>query len=260
MGRKLRKQRVALRFRRREQIKIHLRTVLVRTSILALVVGFGFGISAGPNSAVATFLRNHTPTVQLAIPTPLTGVPAASELPAQKVWLWVPGSGIYVNQQVTRKYPAVRKVTINRAWRKNEVTVRLEPRVPLVLWNGRGFDRDGVQFSVMPEAWKTMPQAQYQTQFSAQDLGRWTSQLASNYLLWMKIQTIKQDAYGIVELTLKSGTSVIWGLPEKELAARKAQALLRVLDDMHTHSGGSARADLRFFDQGRIIVMPKLSK
>ena len=33
--------------------------------------------------------------------------------------------------------------------------------------------------------------------------------------------------------------------------------LARVLDDAHKNMSGAARADLRFFDQGRIIVLPK---
>jgi len=60
-----------------------------------------------------------------------------------------------------------------------------------------------------------------------------------------------------MELTLKTGTVVTWGTLETESTSRKAQTLLRVLDDAHNNLGGAARADLRFFEQGRIIVLPK---
>ena len=37
----------------------------------------------------------------------------------------------------------------------------------------------------------------------------------------------------------------------------RSVALLRVLEDAHENLGGAALTDLRFFDEGRIIVKPK---
>src|SRR5207302_614257 len=124
-------------------------------------------------------------------------------------------------------------------------------------WKGAGFDRDGVLFAITPGAWKVLPQASFASGASKPELGRWLARLAAMTSLWSQVASLKQDAYGTLELTLKTGAVVVWGLPETGTLARKAQILARVLDDTHHHLGGTARADLRFFDQGRIIVRPK---
>lgn len=259
-SRRLRKQKVALRFRRREQIKTVAQVAAKRSVIAALIVGIGMGVAMGRNSLLSQFMRTHTPAVRMNQPQALVGIPALQEVPANTLWLWVPGVGTWMEKQICRKYPAVKKVRVSRSWTSNTIQLYLEPRVPLVMWNGQGFDREGVIFQTLAAAWKALPQASFNPNASRIDLGAWLYRMSAYYPMWSQIAAIKQDAYGTIEVILKSGIVIVWGSAEKEPSASKAQAMLRVIDDMHTHSGGTARADLRFFDQGRIIVVPKSAR
>jgi hypothetical protein len=135
--------------------------------------------------------------------------------------------------------------------------VHLEPRVPLVSWHGAGFDQDGVLFGMTPGVWNALPQVDFLPTASRQDIRRWLTGLAAVPEVWSEVSFIKENSFETMELTLKSGAVVIWGALETETLGRKAQTLARVLDDAHKNLGGAARADLRFFDQGRIIVLPK---
>ncbi len=260
MASRLRKQRVALRFKRREQLRFRIHTALRRSIVVALVVGFGVGVVAGRDSILSRFVRQHTPQIRVVLPNALAGLPVLAELPQNAFLLWLPGVPFWLDKKLRRKYVAVRRVRLAKSWRTNSVLIQLEPRVPLVLWNNQGFDREGVSFPARPGAWKDLPQASFTASTGRVDLGRWLMRLASYYPFWSRVIALKQDMYGALELTTKSGTVILWGQPEKESIGKKVQALLRVLDDMHAHSGGTAWADLRFFDQGRIIVLPKSSR
>ena len=257
MAARLRKQRVALRFRRREQLKQTIRQGVVRSATLALIVGFGAVLFAKRNSVILRFVRQHTPRVTVQSPETLVGLPVVAQLPQNSSWLWFPGSGWIVEHGLCRHYPAVRSVFLERHFQNNSVIVHLVPRVPLVTWNGQGFDRDGVLFAITPGAWKALPRAVFLASGSKRELGAWLFRLQGITPLWSQVLSLRQDAYGAVELTLRTGTLVVWGPTEIPTAGRKAQTLVRVLDDAHQHLGGTAQADLRFFDQGRIIVRPK---
>ena len=257
MSPRIRKQRVTLRFRRREQLKHHVRIALVRSVALALVAGFGVGLVAGHDAYVFRFLKRHTPEVTISMPEALVGLPVLSDLPQNRLWLWFPGSAFLLEKRLARKFTAVRAVRFNRELAANRVVVHVDPRIPLVTWGGAGFDRDGVLFAITPGTWKVLPQASFAPGASKPELGRWLARLSAMTDLWPQVTSIKQDAYGTLELTLKAGAVVVWGLPETGSLARKAQILARILDDAHHHLGGAGRADLRFFDQGRIIVRPK---
>jgi hypothetical protein len=258
--RKLRKQKITLRFKRREHIKTRVRAVVTRSVVLALLAGFGMGIAAGPDSMLSRFVRLHTPQVEITLPQALTGLPIFTELPSHSFWLWLPGMEGWTQRRITKRYAAVHRVRFKKFWNANRVQVHVYPRVPLVMWNGKGFDREGRLFPTHPAAWKFLPQAQFQSHYARAELGRWLGRLANVFPLWSQVVSIRQDSSSALELTLKTGAIIIWGLPENEGFARKIQALQRVLDDMHTNFGGAARADLRFFDQGRIIVLPKSVK
>lgn len=257
MARKLRKQKVALRFKRREQLKDSLRTMVVRSAALALVVGFAAGLVAGRDSFVPRFIHRHTPDIDVQESPSLIGLPVLTKLPNRRFWLWLPGSALWLERRICRDYPAVRSVSLERSFEKNRVRIHLEPRVPLVSWNGSGLDQDGVLFAITPGTWDVLAQASFLEGADKRDLGRWLFHLAGVQGFWPQVVSIHQDLSEGLSLTLKTGTRVIWGPLETGIAAHKAQTLVRVLDDAHKNMGGAARADLRFFDQGRIIVLPK---
>jgi hypothetical protein len=257
LARKFRKQKVALRFKRREQLKHRLRAVGVRGVALALLVGFGVGLVTGGDSFASRFMRRHTPQIDLAMPPSLAGLPVLSEFPKNPFWLWFPGSGFWLERRVCRRYPAVRSLRLERRFSANRLTAHVEPRIPLVVWNGSGFDQEGVLFPVTPGAWKTLPEADFPVASGKRDLGRWLARMAAMDVLWPQVTSVRQGPSGSMELSLSAGASILWGPPESDPSSAKAQALTRVLDDAHQHLGGAASADLRFFEQGRIIVRPK---
>jgi cell division septal protein FtsQ len=257
LARKFRKQKVALRFKRREQLKHRLRAVGVRGIVLALIVGFGAGLVTGGDSYAFRFMCRHTPQIELAMPPPLARLPVLAELPKNPFWLWSPGSGFWLQRRVCRLHPEVRNVQLERYFDANRLTVRVEPRVPLVVWNGSGFDQEGALFAIAPGAWKALPEADFLATAGKRDLGRWLARLAAMNALWPQVASIRQSPSGDMELSLLSGAVILWGPPDLDPSSAKAQALTRVLDDAHQHLGGAASADLRFFEQGRIIVRPK---
>jgi hypothetical protein len=257
LPRKARKQHIALRFKRREQLKRRLRVVGVRSIALALVVGFGSGLVTGGNSFASRFIQRHTPQINLNMPQALAGLPILAELPKHRFCLWFPGSGLWLQRRVCRSYLAVRTVHLERHFEANRLTVRLEPRIPLVSWNGSGFDQDGALFAITPGTWKALPAASFLSTVDRRDLGRWLAGLASIAELWPQVTAIRQEPAETMELTLKTGTVILWGPLGSEPVERKARTLARVLDDAHKNMGGAALADLRFFEQGRIIVRPK---
>jgi hypothetical protein len=229
----------------------------VRSVAVALVAGFGAGLVANHDSILLQFLKRHTPQVAIKLPQTLAGLPVLADVPQNHLWLWLPGSAWWLERKLTHKYSAVHSVFFERQIQANGVVVHVMPRVPLVTWNGMGFDGDGVLFAITPGTWKALPQAVFLSTAAKPELGRWLARLERMTPLWSQIGLIKQDAYGTLELTLKTGSVVIWGPPDTGSLTRKAETLLRILDDAHHHLGGTARADLRFFDQGRIIVRPK---
>ena len=258
--RRSRRQRVTFRFKRREQLKTHVRTIVLRTTALAIIVGGGAWLMTGGDSIAVRFMRAHTPQFGVNSPQTLTGLPLAGDLPTNRLWLWFPGSGYWVEKRVCRQYTAVRGVWLERHYLTNKVVAHLVPRVPLVTWNGAGFDCDGMLFAITPGTWNVLPQASFLAAAHKKELGQWLAKLAAVPEVWSQILSIRQSSPETLELTLKTGTIVIWGSAENESLTRKAQTLVRVLDDAHKNMGGTARADLRFFDQGRIIVRPKSVK
>jgi len=257
LPRKPRKQRVTLRFKRREQMKNRLRAVGLRGVVFALLVGFGAGLVTGKDSYASRFVRIHTPQIDRNMPQVLAGLPVLAELPHNRFWLWFPGSGFWLERRILRTYLAVRTVRLERHFESNRVTLHLEPRIPLVSWGGSGFDQDGVLFAITPGTWKTLPEASFLSTTEKRDLGRWLAGMASIAEVWPQVTSVRQDPAEMMELTLKTGTVILWGALSFDPVERKARTLARVLDDAHKNMGGTALADLRFFEQGRIIVRPR---
>jgi len=128
---------------------------------VALAVGFGAGLVTGGDSFLSRFLQRHTPQIGVNSPQTLAGLPLLTTLPKNRIWLWFPGSGFWLKTRVCRQYAAVRSVWLERRLESNRIVVHLEPRVPLVTWNGSGFDREGVLFAITPGTWKALPQASF---------------------------------------------------------------------------------------------------
>jgi hypothetical protein len=257
LPRKIRKQRVALRFRRREQLKHRWRRGLTRSISGVLILGFGIWLFSGGHSFSSRFIEAHRPVIDVNSPQTLAGLPINAQLPADRFWLWFPGAEIPVQKRICSAFRSVRRVRFERHIIANHLVIRLEPRIPLVVWNGAGFDQEGVLFAITPGTWGAMPHVNFPNGINKSEISAWLARLSHVTEIWSQVSTVTQTPNGEIDMTLKTGTVVKWGTPEDNALTRKAQTLARVLDDAHNHLGGTAIADLRFFDQERIIVKPK---
>jgi hypothetical protein len=255
--RRPRKQRVALRARRREVLAGQLRTVLTRTGYL-LVAGIVFFAFAKYGDVLAvSFLHDYTPDLKIQTPSSLQGLSIAELLPHSRFSLWYPWTGYGLARRVRAKHSAVRDVELHRDFTARSVEVRLIPRAPIVQWNHQGVDAEGVIFAMSPEVAEKLPKATLLSAASVPALGRWLARASAVTEFWRRVKEVKGDARGQLAVLTESGTWVTWGRPDVEGVREKAVTLVRVLEDAHAHLGGAATADLRFFDEGRIIVKPK---
>jgi len=225
--------------------------------VLALVVGLGVGLVSGGDSVVLRILHRHVPRMMISASPAVAGIPVASAFPKNLIWLWIPGSGYPLQKKLCQQFSAIRAVRLSRSFTSNTITVNVDPRVPLVTWNGAGFDCEGMLFAITPGTWKVMPQAVFLPTARKREIGHWLAALSNSTEIWTQILSIRQDASEAIALTLKTGTVVVWGPPDQIAFSDKARVLARILDDAHKNMGGAASADLRFFEQGRIIVRPK---
>jgi len=248
---------VTLRFKRKEHLKHRARGVFAKAIGMSIIVGIGAWLVTGGDSVLSRFMQKHTPLVSVTSPQTLAGLPVLNALPKNRLLLWFPGSGYWLKKRMCGQYASVRSVWLERHVESDRIIIHLEPRVPIVTWNGSGFDQDGIVFAITPGTWKAFPQASFLASAKKPELGRWLAKLSAMTELWSQVSSVKENSFETFDLTLKTGTLVIWGSPETETSVHKAQTLLRVLEDAHKNMGGAGVTDLRFFDQGRIIVRPK---
>ncbi len=254
---KIRKQRVVLRRKRRDELKVHARSVIYRSMAAVLAAGFVLGMLTHGDAYLYRFLQAHTPLISLKAPQALMSVPFDNELPRRKVLLWIPGVGARVEARLKVRYSQIKEVQFQRLPAQNRIVVIIEPRKPIVRWNDSGMDGEGVIFAMPPGAWSQLPRANVTATIPKDLLGRWFAELGQIPEFWNEVAAIRDDRHGNIIFDLKTGAQVTWGGPDFRGSRTKASTLCSVLKDAHEHLGGMAAADLRFFDEGRIIVRPK---
>jgi len=257
MARRVRKQRVVLRRRRKEKLKKRFRLTLARGGIFLLAGACFVALAARGDSFFLNFLARHTPVLEVKAPASMAGLPIAGEWTKNRFYLWFPWTTRRLAARIVRTYSVVKAVDFERQWGARRIIARLEPRKPLVRWQDQGMDGDGVTFPIPADAWPALPKAEFNASVSPGILGRWLSRLSQESVLWSDVASVSDDSYGSMTLFLKTGAVILWGAPEPEPPLDKVRALEEALQDAHEHLGGAARADLRFFDEGRIIVRPK---
>jgi len=253
VSKRVRKQRVALRARRRDDLARQMQQSALRLSVVAVCAVAVFCFAMNSDSVLHRFIRRHTPTVTLQTPPALTGIPFYTELPDQRIWLWIPGVSGRIGRQWSIRYPALEKVRVEKNWSANRITFLLRPRTPLVDWNRRGVDASGVVFPLSVTPGMPLPRLESASASLSPGIGPWLEQLSQSTLFWSQVSHIKEDKRGHWLIGLQNGLSVVWGeaLPEK--TDLRLKAFLRVQADAESN-GGWRQIDLRFFDEGRIIV------
>lgn len=198
-------------------------------------------------------LARHTPTLTVNAPDGMGALPIHQYVPTHRWLLWVPGVDLYVAHRMKRHFPSVKEAKVIGDFQGNRVVVHLDARQPLVLWNGFGIDAEGVVFPLLTEAPMTLPQLHPAHQPPAKRLGPWLAALAKLPWLWPSVTDLTENDQGHWALTSAHGPVLLWGSSDEPVAPR-AVALQKILADAQAEHGGALRADLRFFDEGRIIV------
>jgi hypothetical protein len=155
-----------------------------------------------------------------------------------------------------RANPAIKEVRFEKDFLRNQIRMRLVPRTPVLQTANQGMDTEGVLFPLPPGSWNALPRATLNGFIHAHDLGRWIAEMEKQSI-WKQVAAVSDDRMGDVAIDLQTGAHVFWGKPELFSVREKSAFLSQVLEDAHAHLGGAAQADLRFFDEGRIIVRPK---
>lgn len=255
--RKPRRQKVVLRFRHRKAMAERAKRVAKRTFILASI-GVGMvALASQGDSFFSHTVKRYTPHVDIRMAQTLTGLPLQSLLPQNPFWLWFPWTAKRVNKRLNAQFPAAQEATFERQFSEKKIIIRLEPRVPLVRWGTSGIDSEGVVFPLQEGRWTQLPKANFTSGIPAPVLGSWIKELSAVPALWETVAGLSDDKYSNLFIDTKTNTRVAWGPMDSKGAPERIASLVRVLEDAHLHLGGAASADLRFFDEGRIIVRPK---
>jgi hypothetical protein len=230
--------------------------VVMGGMITALAV-LGMEMMSRGNAWTPQYIQRHTPTVEMQAPETLAELPLLKETPPASFALWFPGTELRFRWRWLKQYPALSGVRFEKHFFDDRIIARLEPRVPLVHWADRGVDKDGVVFTLASQRWLPLPKADFPPSESLPALGRWLAEVSRIPDFWSQVVAISEDPRGEMWLDLGTGTHVAWGLPDAHIAREKARCLAMVLDDAHHRLSGAATADLRFFEEGRVIVRPK---
>lgn len=255
--RRKRKQRVVIRAKRREHRAAKARGMFLKTALTAVAGGAAFLLLTQSDSLFGRFVKEHTPAIEFKAPKMLTNPALPGALPQRPFVLWFPGTGKNVRRELMEKNPGVKGVVLERHFLENRIVVRMTPRIPILQIGEQGMDADGVIFPAPPGTWSALPRATLTNVIPRPVLGRWVAQASKNRTLWDQVVAVSDDPMGDVILDLKTGARVVWGPPEPEQIRQKTDSLIKTLEDAHDHLGGAAVIDLRFFDEGRIIVKPK---
>jgi cell division septal protein FtsQ len=171
--------------------------------------------------------------------------------------------------EITARFPAVRQASVRRDWLKRRVVVNVVMRRALSRVTRAGqpagwIDEDGMVFSapdgIYSEAGPAVEIGAAQAdgrQLSA--LARALPSLASGEGLPASVEAVRfRSSYDGWELVLRDGTSVLWGrmdwTPEK--MRRLSEALADAKSRLALKDGGSWTADLRYFEDGRVLLRP----
>jgi len=248
-----RKQRVALRARRRDDMSKQVQQAMLRLGALGACGAAIFFFAMHSDSFLHRFAREHTPVVTLQPASELAGLPFHTELPGSRIWLWVPGVTGRITRQWQQRYPAVEKVRVEKSWETQRITFLIRARTPLIEWNRRGVDSTSTVFPLAASVPANLPRLVSSGSTLSSGMGVWLKALSRYTGFWSQISFIKEDLRGHWQIHLKNGLVILWGDAQSDQTTRRLDALTRVQEDAEIH-GGMRQIDLRFFDEGRIIV------
>ncbi len=246
-----------MRPKRRVEFQRHMRRLVVVGCAAGIFLGVGKALMH-QSSWFGSMIKRHTPLLEIKAPEILAESPLLREdRPAGISW-WLPKSGWQLRKRWLETYPTVSDIRFEKRFFENRVIAHVIPRVPLVRYGNQGVDKEGVVFDlVTPERWGVLPKAVLKSPEALSPLGPFLQEVSRDSQMWKKVVAVSEDMRGDVWLNMNTGTHVAWGRPDPKDVAAKAQCLTRVLNDAHERLSGAAMADLRFFNEGRVVIRPK---
>ncbi len=165
--------------------------------------------------------------------------------------------------EILSTFPCLKNAGVSRSYLRGKLTYSVEPRKPVgtALLRGRaaGFlSDDGVIFSAPDELFEISGPALALDGASEKDLKAlavFLPQAAKAGALpaaLLKMRFVSaQDGW---QAELADGTSLQWG--DLRFTRQKFDRLREILADAHAQFGGAAGADMRYFEDGRVLLKP----
>jgi hypothetical protein len=257
LPRRSRRQRVILRPKQKIELQRQLRRVILGGVLIGGLATVSWQAISHPATWAPRYIQTHTPTLELQAPETLSTLPLLKQPPSGSFALWFPGPDARIGRKWVKENPAIAGVSFDKRFAENRVIARLEPRVPLAQWDGHALDKEGKIFPLLSNQWTPLPKGFFTASTRLPAIGRWLAEVARQPDVWNQVLAVSQDPRGDMWLEMQHGTRVAWGAPDIRLAPKKAKCLSLVLNDAHQRLSGAASADLRFFEEGRVIVRPK---
>jgi len=165
-------------------------------------------------------------------------------------------------QKILQEKPEIESVKIHRGWRK--VIVTWKERIPVgwVLKDGSkiGVDYNNKEFPLRGQwAQIELPQLDAKSISERAEVLEFMKALSHSNKEFFA-QGIQFGMLGNKSIcfNLKDGTKIYWGTPDSFEIPDKLHKLNKVFADAKSKYQGIEYVDLRFFDQGRILLKPKI--
>jgi hypothetical protein len=252
-----RKQHIVLRAKRKSELKQQFEMATLGVLVAVLLMGIVVSAVLRNDAWAPRFVHDHTPHLEFQAPDTLTDLPLLKETPTSSFMLWFPLSAWRLRHRWMEQYPALGGVHFERHYFGNRIVAQLEPRIPLVRWQDHGVDSKGTLFPLLSPKWATLPKAVFFETQALPVMAQWLGELSRYPQLWGQVVAVTEDQRGQMWLDMQTGTHVAWGTPDLGNVKEKAKCLVLVLEDAHRRLSGASTADLRFFEDGRVIVRPK---
>ena len=221
-------------------------------------MGLGLGILAlyffvrFNETQVAGMLAGLAPKLELSVPAELQGLPWIDQMPRAPLSWWIPGVESHFERLLCRRFPMVGGIFWRNHFSSRLIRIELQAREPLVRWQGSGLDAGGVLFPLTAPLKEKGPVLECAPgDHPNPALMLWLNTLHQQTWLWPQIAAFHEDGRGHWYLELHSGILVAWGPPTVKAVAVKSAALSQLMESQRM--SGPVTADLRFFEDGRII-------
>jgi len=198
----------------------------------------------------------------LGVPERLAGA-MRTALDWQPGQIWGPGMPARVARDLETRFPCVREVDAERTWSEHSVDFVVTLRRPVAfLGSGKSGDRflgEGGGLFTAPEGLfpeEGLPRADLKGLPDDADLGkvsRWLAVAGGADGLPAPMREVRFDkASGGWSVALADGTHLRWG--DLRWTREKLRRLKEVLADASARFGKGLTADLRHFEQGKILI------